>query len=524
MNEDIDKILDDVISSNSDSIAGEPDMSDVPATPLEFMQPIYLHDLEDDQDDELSDGTEAHSDAEDLLRSNTEYVPGWNFEEGISISGSIDDRPMSAEDIAKAREDMRQLEEWFANSQSGTEHLKLLGEFKQVDNFLAAIESDIGKLNDYKVAIMRDGVSQNNYDGMVAMNVGMESRLPSRDLYTKNPSMINLVPTLEAIDAQTAALGAGAGILIVGLLYKLFMWIKEKFFDKSNKASAVVDKAKDTVEKAESGIKSNPATVNSSTIKSVDLSSPKYTSLGGAIAKKLVGELSVNTTTDDLVSRISGEVLKDTQGVVAMCIADGSKATTLKDQLNAAFSWVTGHAVPRANEIMNEVEEILKNGKVAESSKPKEDTVKKGLGIKGFFGGMKDATKDFFGGKRTITKSTNEIMTQIQELADVGQKLNNSEFKTITDAMLKRTKDFHENIKDKLPKTDKDVRKHIDVPLKELKTITDLVTQIVMFTSKNLHDSGVLAVKMAQATSALQDINDKINSQKKQMIDKQMSS
>ena len=207
-----------------------------------------------------------------------------------------------------------------------------------------------------------------------------------------------------------------------------------------------------------------------------------------------------------------------------MCIADGSKATTLKDQLNAAFSWVTDLAVPRANEIMNEVEEILKNGKVAESSKPKEDTVKKGLGIKGFFGGMKDATKDFFGGKRNITKSTNEIMTQIQELADVGQKLNNSEFKTITDAMLKRTKDFHENIKDKLPKTDKELRKHIDVQLKELKTITDLVTQIVMFTSKNLHDSGVLAVKMAQATSALQDINDKINSQKKQMIDKQMPS
>lgn len=217
------------------------DLSNQPQTDYEYVKDVF-----DTLNEDLVDATEdAVIKAIYDLNTPLQYS-SWSDVIKGELGEITDNRPMSAEDYSDAEAQLKALEEAFANTPTNEDRNELLAIVVQGRKILEKNNYRIDRLTDLKHHIERNReMCKSTYDELVSVGLGLESRLPDRNMFTDSPSPVNYRQAIEAVDGRLAAAGVIGGIVGLGIIYKIFKWIREKFF---GSAKDVAEKAGEAAE------------------------------------------------------------------------------------------------------------------------------------------------------------------------------------------------------------------------------------------------------------------------------------
>lgn len=224
---------------------GAVDLSGQPQTPKAFI----MDTMKRIKEDSVTAGTED-AEVDDDTIENLDRVM---FSLGPGLADLEKDEDGRAYDEAKLKVAESSLDEIMESFAAATESLErdgLIEVILQERKLYTQLCYQRDKLSEIKSGIESSHtVSQNTYKTLVNLGVGIENALPAYTYYTKEPSANSLEPTLESVDKTQAAIGAAGALLGLGVIYKIFTWIR-KFFKKGEKeTTAKVDKALNAAEK-----------------------------------------------------------------------------------------------------------------------------------------------------------------------------------------------------------------------------------------------------------------------------------
>lgn len=218
------------------------DLSGQPQTPRDFIADT-LRRMSVTAGTEDSEVTDPDAPVED----NIEILDKAMFALGNQFSAAnIDDdeRIRNREKQAAAERSLQEIMDGFTAATESLEMEDATAEVLQELKLRDELGYQMAKLSEVRKRILEDnGVSVQTYNTLNSIGLGLESHLPAKHTYTKDPSFNGMTATLESVDRVQVAAGAVAALLGIGIVYKIYKWIKAKLTKDPEERSANVDEA-----------------------------------------------------------------------------------------------------------------------------------------------------------------------------------------------------------------------------------------------------------------------------------------
>lgn len=223
-------------------------------------------------------------------------------------------------DAAREKAASASLDEILTGFQAATEslvHDEIRATIVQEGKLYQDLKYQQDKLCDIKTGIENaGGVSIQTYHNLCKLGIGIESNLPEPYLYTREPSVNGLQATVESVDKVQAAAGAAAALLGIGLIYKIFTWIRNKIKGNKGSTNAKMDKV---INKAEEYLK-DKTELDSKIKKAMESLQPQdkypaiYKILNDEKAAKKISEGDFNMLLkyldEKIIDSVDGEVIE----------------------------------------------------------------------------------------------------------------------------------------------------------------------------------------------------------------------
>lgn len=146
--------------------------------------------------------------------------------------------------VEAAEQTLDEIMSAFEAATESLEHDEPVALMLQEINLRRDLDYQMGKLDDVRREILAsNGVNIQVYRTLSEIGLGIESSLPPQSMYTRDYSVNGLSATLESVNKAHAAAGVVSALLGLGLVYKIYKWLRSKFGKEGDATSAKVDAA-----------------------------------------------------------------------------------------------------------------------------------------------------------------------------------------------------------------------------------------------------------------------------------------
>lgn len=223
------------------------DLSNQPQTPRDFIADTLRRINESNVKAGNEDSEVIDPDADDTGNDSVEILDKALFALGNHFTNMDTDDDDRVRSQAKQEAAALTLQEIMDGFEAATESMDMEGaaaEVLQEIKLRNDLTYQMDKLSEVRKRILEDnGVSIHTYTTLNNIGLGMAAELPHPRTYTQDPSFNGMTATLESVDRVQLAAGAVAALLGVGIIYKIYKWIKAKLNKDPEGRSAKVDEA-----------------------------------------------------------------------------------------------------------------------------------------------------------------------------------------------------------------------------------------------------------------------------------------
>lgn len=245
--------LDDLMSQLGDDAV---DLSGQPQTPRDFIADTMRRMMTVDAGTEDSEVVDPNAPVDDGVIDILDKAM-FALAPGLAALDTDDDTRVR--DAAKTAAASRTLDEIMEGFEAATESLTVsesTAEILQEIKLRTDMDYQISKLEEVRRSIIENnGVDYQTYQTLSNIGLGIETSLPPAYTYTQEPSFNGMTATLESVTRVQAAAGAVAALLGIGIIYKIYKWMKKKFGkgveDRTANVDAAIAKTNDVLKKHE---------------------------------------------------------------------------------------------------------------------------------------------------------------------------------------------------------------------------------------------------------------------------------